>query len=74
MVSAVPLFSAIAFLATRVENSGESEMTTIPQNRRNTMSNLSDPEVKMNGETRQQIQEQSRERKAMRFGPHFSER
>jgi len=34
MVSAVPLSSIGAFLASRVENNGESAMTTMPHNKR----------------------------------------
>ena len=35
MVNAVPFNFGMAFCATRVENKGESAMTTIPQNNKN---------------------------------------
>ena len=34
MVKAVPFIFGVAFLATRVENNGESAITTIPQNKK----------------------------------------
>lgn len=42
MVSAVPFISVDAFCATRVENNGESAMTTIPQKMRKATKSTSD--------------------------------
>ena len=54
IVNAVPLVSASAFCATRVENNGESAITTMPQKIRKAISNGSDIII-IRGESRQHI-------------------
>ena len=55
MVSAVPLSSGDALWATKVERSGESAMTTIPQNRRKPINKPSDPIRNAKGDKMQQV-------------------
>ena len=59
IVSAVPLVVAAVFCATKVENIGESEMTTIPQNNKK-VKNTKVFDVKNKGETIQQIPDKSK--------------
>jgi len=54
MVNAVPLFSAGADCATRVENCGESETTVSPQITKIKMK-IAGPKLKISGENKQQI-------------------
>lgn len=68
IVNDVPRDSSIALYATKVENNGESAITTRPQKnkkRRNTYSSLLN---KNNGETIQQRQERNNERVASFLG------
>ncbi len=74
IVRAVPLISAWAFVATRVENSGESAITTIPQKRRKTIGSSSDPEAKTNGLAKQQMPDAKRAAKAILFTPNFCDK
>jgi len=69
MVSAVPLISASAFWATKVENIGESAMTNMPQNNKKPINKISRFIVKIKGETKQQIQDKSSDIKAVFFAP-----
>jgi len=65
MVRAVPLVSGKAFRATMVEKRGESPMTTIPQNKRNTKNKTGGAVNKNRGERRQQAQESPKARAAI---------
>jgi hypothetical protein len=69
MVRAVPLDSSLAFCAMRVENKGESAITTKPQKIRNIKNTIPDPNLKIRGDIKQQMQDRSRERKAVFFRP-----
>ena len=60
MVMAVPLDSPEAFCATKVENMGESAITTNPQNRRNVIRMITEFILKTIGKTRQHIQESNK--------------
>ncbi len=71
MVSAVPLSFSGAFCATKVENNGESAMTTMPQKRRKRTSSVSFSTRKMKGATKQQQQESNSAKKAIFFVPYF---
>ncbi len=71
IVNAVPLFSAAAFCATKVENKGESAVTTMPQNTKNPIHKYAASEVKTNGESKQQQQERSKAVKATLFAPNI---
>ena len=71
IVSAVPFFSAKAFCATKVDKSGESAITTIPHKNRNPMHKISNSLLKTNGEIKQQMQDKSKEVKAIFFAPNF---
>ena len=57
MVNAVPLSLSGAFSATKVEKSGESAMTTIPQKSKKRIKTVSFSIRKNNGAERQQLQE-----------------
>ena len=59
IVSAVPLIFGAALLATKVENKGESAITTIPQKSRNPTNMLKYGVVNTHGDTRQHKQERS---------------
>lgn len=74
IVSAVAFISADAFLATNVEKSGESAITTIPQKSRKPINKLSDLVSKSNGETRQHTQDNNNVKKAIRLAPNFCPR
>ena len=52
MVRAVPFWDGGALRATRVEKSGESEITTIPQKRRNAKNQDAFSQVNAQGSTR----------------------
>ena len=73
MVSAVPFSSAGAFWATRVENNGESAITTMPQNIRNPTNKLGDPLSKTIGETKQHAPDKNNAIKAVRLVPTISD-
>ena len=74
IVSAVPCISAVTFLATRVENRGESIITTIPQKSRKPRKTLSDSVVNIQGESRQQPQDKSSAVNAICLVPMICER
>jgi len=57
IVKAVPLISGSAFCATRVENIGESAITTVPQNNKKKRKLVEPNCVKAKGEIKQHIQE-----------------
>jgi hypothetical protein len=73
IVKAVPLASAFAFRAMRVENSGESATTTIPQNTRNTIKIKMESSINISGEKRQHMHERNRAAKAVFFAPIFKD-
>ena len=74
MVSAVPLYSAIAFFAINVDNSGESAITTIPQKKRNPKNKISEELLKINGNDTQHKQDKHNEIVAIFFAPNALER
>ena len=74
IVSAVPLVSAGAFCATKVDKSGESAITTMPQKNKKTKNKTSNSLLKMKGEIIQQTQDNSNEINAILFAPNFRER
>ena len=74
MVSAVPFISPAAFWATKVEKSGESAITAIPQKSKKAINTVSDSIANRNGERRQQAQESSKNINAILFVPKISER
>ena len=67
MVSADPLDSCGAFCATKVENIGESAITTNPQNDRNIITMVVDPLNINNGETRQHAHDKNNATAAILF-------
>jgi hypothetical protein len=69
IVSAEPLDSSAAFCATRVENSGESAITTSPQNNKKMIKTGGEAFKINNAETKQHNPESARARVAMLFGP-----
>ena len=71
IVSAVPFISAGAFWATSVEKSGESAMTTIPQNIKKPMKKDSEDDLNKSGDSKQHRQDNKSDRKAIRFVPNF---
>ena len=73
MVMAVPLIWAGTFCATRVENKGESAITTNPQKIRK-MKNGIKARSKANGDTAQQQPDKKRAAKAIFLAPDFCER
>ena len=73
-VSAVPLYSAGAFCATRVENNGESAMTTNPQKIKKANKRKKELDKKTSGERRQHKPEQNKAEAAIFLVPHFWER
>jgi hypothetical protein len=74
MVSAVPFWDGGALRATRVEKSGESEITTIPQKRRNAKNQDAFSQVNAQGRIRQQIPDRIKDRVATFFSPNLLER
>ena len=72
MVSAVPLSFSGTFCATKVENNGESAMTTIPQKSRKRIKSISFSMRKKKGAHKQQAQESIKQLKAIFFVPYFS--
>lgn len=73
MVRAVPLISGGAFLATNVENRGESATTIIPQKHKNEMSIVAEGCRKMKGKIIQHKPDRSKAVAAVRFIPAISE-
>ena len=71
IVSAVPLISVSAFCATRVENIGESAITTMPQNIKKPIKSISELRLKIKGETKQQMQDKSKAEKAVFLAPMY---
>ena len=74
MVKAVPFIFGVAFLATNVENNGESAMTTIPQNSmklRNQNFELNDT---IKGIIKQQIPDNNKAENAVFFSPKVLEK
>ena len=69
IVSAVPFFSPIAFLATSVEKRGESAITTIPKKIRKPMNKLLNSVVNIRGDMRQHTHERSNAMNAVRLAP-----
>ena len=69
IVNAVPFDSAIAFWATKVENNGESAMTTIPQMIRYKIKNILEEKKKIIGERMQRMHDNRRAEKAVFFIP-----
>ena len=55
MVKAVPFLSGFACFVTKVDNKGESIITTIPQNNKKAMSSIGDEKSNRIGESKQQI-------------------
>lgn len=73
MVSEVPLDSATAFWATRVENSGESAITVIPQINKKIRNTMEEPENRNSGENIQHMQEIDNDSAAILLAPKYSE-
>lgn len=73
MVRAVPLEFGGAFLATRVENKGESATTIHPQKIRNIISTSFEAVRNIKGESRQQSPEKKSASPAVFLVPIFSE-
>ena len=71
IVKAVPFNFEGAFCATKVEKSGESAMTTMPQKRRKAINTTSDSTRKSSGEIRQQKQDNNNEMNATCLTPIF---
>ena len=69
MVRAVPFNSAKVLLAIKVENKGESAITTVPQNNRNPINARLESILKNNGETKQHIQDKSNAKNAILLVP-----
>ena len=72
-VSDVPLDSASAFLATNVENKGESAITTSPQKSKNAIKANADLFNRNNGEMMQHKQESNNAKVAIFLAPNFNE-
>lgn len=73
IVSAVPFISGEALLATRVENRGESAITTIPQKSIKPRNKYSDSKPKAQGEKTQHPRDKRRAVKAVDFTPALCE-
>ena len=69
IVSEVPLASSATFCATRVENNGESAITTNPQKNKNAMSSGVALLSKKNGDSKQQQQDKHKAMVAILFAP-----
>lgn len=74
MVSAVALISEGALFATNVEKSGESAITTIPQNSRKVINKLFSSIANISGDKKQQAQDKNKASEAMRLVPKFCAR
>ena len=73
MVSEAPLEISAACRATKVENSGESAITTNPQNNKKLVSNAVDELNKNKGESKQHRQDNDRAMAAIFFSPNLCE-
>ena len=73
MVSAVPLISGGAFLATRVENKGESATTTTPQKHKKVIRTGAEACRKIKGNAMQHIPDKNKAVVAVFFTPKISE-
>ena len=69
IVSAVPFVSASVFCATRVENSGESAITTIPQKIRKVISRGSEFTINISGDARQHNPDKNKAKAAVFLVP-----
>lgn len=65
MVRTVPLFSATALLATKVENKGESATTVMPQKHKNIRSIVTDISRKIKGKSKQHTPDNSKAMEAI---------
>lgn len=70
IVSAVPLDSAGAFCATKVENKGESAITTKPQRTKKTTKNSPEAILKIKGERKQHKPDKLKAKEAVCFTPN----
>ena len=73
IVKAVPLSFDGAFWATKVENKGESAITTIPQNSKKTINKFLFATWNRKGAAIQQIQDKNKKLKAVFLMPIFCE-
>jgi len=73
MVSDVPLAISGTFCATKVENKGESAITTIPQMNKKAISAGTDGLNKKNGESKQHRHDDNKARVAILFAPKYCE-
>ena len=73
IVREVPFESSAAFWATRVENKGESAITTRLHMKRKTMNWVAELEKRKNGETRQHKHDMKRAMEAIFFVPKCCE-
>lgn len=73
MVSDVPRDSGYALCATRVENKGESAITTNPQKNKNAIRSVEDGVNRNSGEVRQQRQDSNKAMVAIRLAPNRCE-
>ena len=72
-VSAVPLCSGGAFIATKVDNKGESATTIIPQNKRKAINTCVEPYKKNNGDNRHESPDRNMATAAVFLSPKYSE-
>lgn len=70
IVSAVPLVSGSVLCATRVENNGESAITTIPQKSRKANNSKSEFPLIISGETRQHKPDKNKAKAAVFLVPN----
>lgn len=73
MVKAVPLSLEGAFLATKVENKGESAITTIPQKTKKAIKRYSLEKLNIKGDIIQHKQDAKRKLKAVFLTPKICE-
>jgi len=73
IVKAVPLDSGKALLATKVENRGESAITTIPQKKRNPIMMTEESIKNISGDIIQHRHDKSNAMEAVFFVPIFME-
>ena len=73
MVIEVPLSSAMAFCATKVENSGESAITATLQISKNEIRIVSEGRTRINGDNKQHTQDTDNAIVATFFKPYFCE-
>lgn len=70
IVNAVPFISEDAFWATKVEKSGESAITTMPQKSKKQIKKFDELLLKSKGEIRQQQHDKNKASKAILFVPN----